>query len=109
MTVEQQNNDGQWNTICNDASFETRYGQNQCIINEVILVSSYRFYWKYEHNDLVCIIDEFLRGCTSDITIEWTIPPGTPAGNYRIRHFGYYKHDGVHSYSGISSIFKVQG
>ena len=57
----------------------------------------------------MCVIDDLLGGCTSEVTIEWTIPPGTPAGNYRIRHFGYYKHDGVHPYSGTSSVFKVQG
>jgi neutral ceramidase len=46
----------------------------------------------------------------SRVTTTWTIPPGTPAGTYRIRHDGNAKAiDGhISAYQGISRTFTVQ-
>lgn len=47
----------------------------------------------------------------SKITIEWTIPMDTPAGEYRLRHAGHWKSGwtgAISSYSGTSRSFTVQ-
>ena len=46
----------------------------------------------------------------SEVDIGWTIPPGTPAGSYRIVHFGDARSliRGVRPYSGQSSVFEVR-
>ena len=47
----------------------------------------------------------------SHVTVEWTIPEGTPAGTYRLVHSGNWKSgwDGkVRPYTGRSREFTVQ-
>jgi len=45
------------------------------------------------------------------ITISWTIGTGTPAGKYRIQHYGFAKEDPISGkvtpYNGLSSVFTV--
>jgi neutral ceramidase len=41
-------------------------------------------------------------------TIEWTIPPGTVPGYYRIQHDGAYRsNDRIRAYSGLSRTFRI--
>lgn len=82
LTVELESDDGDaWTVVANDASWETR------------------LHWKRKG------LSESL------VTVDWTIPEGTPAGTYRIQHFGYFKKLSVSTdiepYSGTSSSFKV--
>jgi len=81
LTVEMQSSSGNWEVVSTDASWETRFS--------------------WYHTSL--ILGESLA------TITWDIPPDTPAGTYRIQHFGYSKAflGGVTAYSGTSSQFKV--
>lgn len=45
----------------------------------------------------------------STATIQWNIPEGTQPGQYRLRHFGDYKHilGGTEPFSGASRSFEV--
>ncbi|XP_019620213.1 PREDICTED: neutral ceramidase-like isoform X2 [Branchiostoma belcheri] len=63
LTVERKKDDGTFEVVHNDASWDTMYK------------------WK-RTNVLVG---------HSEATITWTISPGTPPGTYRIRHFGHSK------------------
>lgn len=49
-------------------------------------------------------------GAESAADISWTIPAGTPAGNYRIVHYGNAKKliGGISSFSGTSKVFEVK-
>ncbi|XP_075469037.1 neutral ceramidase [Ascaphus truei] len=82
LTVEKyENGTGQWHTVHNDASWETRY------------------YW---HKG---------TGNQSNGTIEWHIPLSAEPGIYRIRHFGHYKEKLlspiIKPYEGISDEFEI--
>lgn len=46
---------------------------------------------------------------TSHGEVEWEIPPGTPAGTYRLHHYGNYKYvlGGIYPYHGFSDSFQV--
>lgn len=70
-----------WKVIATDTNFETR------------------FIWKRIN---------YLTG-TSTATVVWKIPPETPSGFYRIRHFGAHKTlmQNVIPYYGTSKVFKV--
>ncbi|NP_001123830.1 N-acylsphingosine amidohydrolase (non-lysosomal ceramidase) 2 [Xenopus tropicalis] len=82
LAVEKYNKDtGEWHTVHNDASWETRY------------------YWNKVSRD------------QSNGTMEWHIPPSAQPGIYRIHHFGHYKERNlpvtIKPYEGISSEFEV--
>jgi neutral ceramidase len=82
LTVEKLEEDGKtWTVMLTDADWDTK------------------FIWK-RHG-----VSESL------ITIQWAISEGTPAGKYRIQHFGYHKSDPftptTKPYSGVSSVFAV--
>jgi len=81
LTVEKLNSDNTWTVILTDADWDTK------------------FKWQ-RHGE-----------SESLITIEWAISAGTPAGKFRIQHFGYYKGDPFTSkitpYNGASSVFTV--
>jgi len=81
LTVEKLNSDNTWSVILTDADWDTK------------------FIWK-RHG-----VSESL------ISIQWAISAGTPAGKYRIQHFGYHKTDPFTSntkpYSGASPVFAV--
>lgn len=49
-------------------------------------------------------------GAESAADISWIIPAGTPAGNYRIVHYGNAKKliGGISSFSGTSKVFEVK-
>ncbi len=83
LTVERQVGN-EWVVIANDSSPETI------------------FKWKSTPN--VPNLGE------SRATITWTIPQGTPPGNYRIQHFGDWKSlstGKVAPFSATSATFKV--
>jgi neutral ceramidase len=70
---------------------------------------AYDWSWetKYHWKRVYCLPT---LGC-SHVTVEWSIPPGTPAGTYRLVHGGEWKSgwDGkVRRYSGRSREFTVQ-
>ncbi|KPI92967.1 Neutral ceramidase [Papilio xuthus] len=73
--------DDAWVTIATDADWETKY------------------IWRRNSKILG----------TSHAEIEWEIPAGTPAGTYRLHHFGNYKYilGGIYPYSGFSDSFEV--
>ncbi|XP_069836426.1 putative neutral ceramidase C [Dendropsophus ebraccatus] len=80
LKVEKSEN-GNWRTVYNDASWETRY------------------YWNKG------------TGGQSNATIEWHIPSSVASGIYRIRHFGHYRRlfpISVNSYEGMSSQFEIR-
>ncbi|KAM4704346.1 putative neutral ceramidase C [Rhinophrynus dorsalis] len=82
LRVEKYNDlTGEWHTVHNDASWETRY------------------YWLKG------------TGNMSNATIEWHIPSSTQSGVYRIRHYGHYKQSIlpliIKPYEGISSDFRI--
>merc|ERR1719259_1256028 len=80
LAVE-QDVDGRWFTVAVDTDWETR------------------LHWKRTN----VILGE------SEVTVTWEVPPGTPNGNYRILHRGYYKHilRGLTPYQGVSNTFTV--
>ncbi|KAG6451901.1 hypothetical protein O3G_MSEX007377 [Manduca sexta] len=82
-TVErlESEEDDAWTVIATDADWETKY------------------IW---HRD-----SKFLG--TSHAEIEWEIPVGTPAGTYRIHHYGNYKYvlGGIYPYHGFTDSFEV--
>ncbi|XP_078658590.1 neutral ceramidase B-like isoform X2 [Branchiostoma floridae x Branchiostoma belcheri] len=81
LTVERKKDDGTFEVVHNDASWDTMYK------------------WK-RTNVLVG---------HSEATITWTISPGTPPGIYRIRHFGHSKNlvGEITSFVGSSRHFTV--
>ncbi|KAK9901622.1 hypothetical protein WJX75_005298 [Coccomyxa subellipsoidea] len=83
LTVERQNKsspDG-WDVVYTDSHVSTKY------------------HWARPH----------VLSPESSATITWDIPEGTPAGVYRLRHFGDYKHifGGTQAFSGTSRSFLV--
>lgn len=46
---------------------------------------------------------------SSEVTIEWDVGTNVQPGEYRIRHFGYYKYilGGIYPYDGVTNTFKV--
>lgn len=80
LTIEHLNGD-KWEVIATDANWETK------------------FIWKRGN---------VITG-TSTAEVQWTIPADTPAGKYRIRHFGHSKNffKKISPYEGTSRPFKV--
>ncbi|CAL8468077.1 g7616 [Coccomyxa elongata] len=83
LAVERQNKSapGGWDTVYTDNHVSTK------------------FYWARPH----------MLSPESTATITWDIPEGTPAGMYRLRHFGDFKHilGGTQAFSGASRAFQV--
>lgn len=84
LAVERQADDGSWEVAATDDDWATRF----------------RWGRRHELSEL------------SFATVEWTIPEGTPAGSYRLRHYGDAKplfSSITHSYEGVSRTFRVEG
>ncbi|XP_050428136.1 neutral ceramidase [Adelges cooleyi] len=82
LTVERMGSDSKWDIIATDANWETEFSWE-----------TKSWFW-----------------ATSVAEIKWTIPEGTPAGIYRIRHFGHFKYLGggrLGRYYGATETFKV--
>jgi len=73
--------DGQWLSVANDGDWSTRFHWQRTFASE------------------------------SEVSITWTIPPGTAPGTYRIVHFGDARSlfGKVRAYSGRSRTFDVLG
>ncbi|MFT3857591.1 MAG: neutral/alkaline ceramidase [Aquabacterium sp.] len=71
--------DGRWLSVADDGDWSTR------------------FHWRRRF------------ASESEVAIEWAIPPRTPAGRYRILHFGDARswRGGVRAYSGATRAFEV--
>ncbi|XP_073949876.1 neutral ceramidase isoform X2 [Choristoneura fumiferana] len=74
--------DDAWTVVATDADWETKY------------------IW-HRNNKILG---------TSHAEIEWHIPVGTPAGTYRLHHYGNYKYilGGIYPYHGFSNSFEVR-
>ncbi|RDD40045.1 Neutral ceramidase [Trichoplax sp. H2] len=81
LTVETQDKHGKWHVRLTDGDWDTR------------------FYWH----------KPFILDPSSTAKITWTISPDTPAGTYRIQHFGHSKGllGDKQPFHGTSSSFKV--
>ncbi|KAL4435206.1 hypothetical protein ABPG77_001888 [Micractinium sp. CCAP 211/92] len=84
LAVERQAADGRWEVVATDDDWATKF----------------RWGRRHELSEL------------SYATLEWTVPEGTPAGAYRLRHYGDAKplfSSITHSYEGVSRTFSVEG
>ncbi|CAL7938819.1 unnamed protein product [Xylocopa violacea] len=81
LTVERLEEDEVWVPVATDANWETRFEWKR---TSVVLGSS-------------------------QVTITWQVPEDIKAGEYRIRHNGYYRYilGGVFPYYGVSNHFQV--
>ncbi|XP_076761609.1 neutral ceramidase [Xylocopa sonorina] len=81
LTVERLEEDEVWVPVATDANWETRF---EWMRTSVVLGSS-------------------------QVTITWQVPEDIKAGEYRIRHNGYYRYilGGVFPYYGVSNHFQV--
>nr|XP_032515548.1 neutral ceramidase isoform X1 [Danaus plexippus plexippus] len=70
-----------WEVVATDADWETKY------------------IWKRNSKILG----------TSEAVVEWEVAEGTPAGTYRLHHYGNYKYilGGVYPYHGFTDAFQV--
>lgn len=80
LTVERNDGDD-WTIIATDANWETK------------------FIWTRGSK----------LSASSEVTIEWDVGTQVEPGEYRIRHFGYYKYilGGIYPYDGVTNTFKV--
>ncbi|XP_075148861.1 neutral ceramidase-like [Haematobia irritans] len=83
LAVEHMVGDDEWRVVYTDASWETK------------------FIW--ERTSIIFH--------TSEVHIEWTITSNTKPGQYRIRHYGYFKPilGNIVAYEGFSNAFNVAG
>lgn len=81
LTVERLSSNGTWLVIATDADWETKF---EWIRTSAILGSS-------------------------QVYITWEVPEDAKQGEYRIKHFGYYRYilGGVYPYQGVSNTFQV--